>query len=130
MADGSFLNLLDELFGPVGGVTRKRMFGGHGLFRDGLMVALVADDTLYLKVDDGNRADFEAEGSAPFSYGTKDGARTITSYWRAPERLYDEPETFGAFAEGAFAAARRGAVKKKAGGTVRPRRARSPSAAP
>lgn len=129
MADTSFLMLLEELFAPVGGVQRKRMFGGHGLFRDGLMVALVTGDTLYFKVDDGNRANFEAEGSAPFSYGTKDGARTITSYWRAPERVFDEPDAFAAFAEGAFAAARRGAAKK-AGGTVRPRRARSPSAAP
>lgn len=54
------LALIIESLQALGDVRPKRMFGGHGLFLDGLMFALVADDMLYFKTDDRNRADFEA----------------------------------------------------------------------
>ena len=75
-----------------GEVTARRMFGGTGLYKDGVMFALVAGDTLYLKTDDTTRTDFKAEGLAPFSYETKDGKRALTSYWQAPERCLDDAE--------------------------------------
>ena len=68
------------------------MFGGAGIFADGLMIALVVDGVIYLKADDSIVPLFEREGLAPFSYETKNGKRTLTSYWRMPERLYDEPD--------------------------------------
>ncbi|MCX5493525.1 TfoX/Sxy family protein [Kaistia dalseonensis] len=88
-ADDEFLA---ELFEPVGRVTFRRMFGGLGIYRDGLMFGLVAYETVHLKADDTTRQSFEAEGCLPFSYDTKDGKRTLTSYWRIPERLLDEPD--------------------------------------
>jgi len=122
MADDGFLALLDDLFRPLGGISRRRMFGGHGIFRDGVMVALVASDTLYFKADDETKGAFEAEGCEPFAYETRDGRRTIMSYWRAPERLYDEPDAFEAFARAAVEVGRRAqAAKAKSGRPIRRR---------
>jgi DNA transformation protein len=82
--------LIDQMagFGPV---TMRRMFGGAGVYRDGQMFALVVDDVLYLKTDEAGREVFKAEGLEPFSYATKNGEHTLTSYWRAPERCLDDP---------------------------------------
>lgn len=126
-----FETFLDDLFAPLGGVTRRRMFGGTGLYRDGLMFALVADDVLHFKVDPGSIPIFEAEGSAPFSYDTKEGRHTIASYWRAPERLYDEPDAFLVFArravEAAMAASAAKAAKRRPAGSGKARSRRAPA---
>ncbi len=113
MADESFTALLDELFEPLGGVRQKKMFGGVGIFKDDLMFALVADDLLYLKVDDTNQAAFEAEGCGPFVYNAR-GRSTTMGYWQVPERLYDEPDAFRGWAETAFAVAVRNRKPAKA----------------
>ena len=84
-------NVLD-LLRPWGGVVARRMFGGHGLYRQGVMFALVADDVLYLKVDDRNRPMFDAADMGPFTYETKSGTITIGSYYEAPAQLFDEPD--------------------------------------
>jgi len=91
----------EELFAPLGGVTVRRMFGGRGIFREGLMFALAHDDTLYLKVDEETRAAFEAEDSEPFA-PMMGGRTTEMGYWRLPERLYDAPEAFVEWAQTAF----------------------------
>jgi DNA transformation protein len=85
------------------------MFGGAGVFCDGLMFALIADDMLYLKSDAGSQAAFEAEGLAPFSYATRSGRNTIMSYRRAPERVLDDPDEMLAWGRLGLAAARRAA---------------------
>ena len=61
-------DFIAELFAPFGSVTVRRMFGGAGLFREGLMFGLVFDGAIFLKVDDASIPDFEREGSAPFVY--------------------------------------------------------------
>jgi DNA transformation protein and related proteins len=100
-----------ELFAQFGPVTVRRMFSGAGIFRDGLMLGLVIRDVIYLKVDDTNRADFEREGSEPFTYtrGRKSGrpSQHALPYWRLPERLYDDPEELSVWAQQAFAVAER-----------------------
>jgi len=104
-----------ELFAAFGPVVPRRMFSGFGVFSDGTMFALVARDTLYLKTDQQTVAAFEAEGQGPFSYaakGAKGGKRSIMSYWRAPDRLYDEPDELAAWARDALAAAHRAARPK------------------
>jgi DNA transformation protein len=117
--DDSFRAFVEELFEPVGGVGFRRMFGGLGIFRDGLMFALVARDTLYFKTDEASRLDFTAEGCGPFVYQAKDGQRE-TSYWRAPERLFDEPEDFRTWAMTAFAVAERSKERRKPSRPSRP----------
>jgi DNA transformation protein len=100
-----------ELFAGFGPVTVRRMFSGAGVFADGLMIALVVDSVVYLKADDSFIPLFQREGQTPFKYKSRDGQRTLASYWRMPERLYDEPDELGQWARQALAAARRAAVK-------------------
>jgi DNA transformation protein and related proteins len=98
---------IGELFREFGLVSVRRMFGGAGIFCDGLMIGLVADGMVYLKADEPGQAAFTAEGMGPFTYG-KAGKRVIMSYWRMPERLYDDPDELARWAADALAAARRG----------------------
>jgi DNA transformation protein len=120
------LDFIRDLFAPFGPVTIRRMFSGAGVFADGLMFALVVRDVIYLKVDDTNRADFEREGSSPFTYtrGRKSGQlrEHALPYWRLPERLYDDPDELAAWARRAFAAAER----KKLAASGRSRRKAAP----
>ena len=83
------------------------MFGGAGIFCDGLMFALVADDVLYLKVDGENRAGFEAEALPAFSYQTKIGRTVIASFRRAPDRLLDDADELAVWARASLTAAHR-----------------------
>ena len=74
-----------ELLSTVGRIVVRRMFGGYGLYCDGTMFALIADDVLYLKADEGNRSEFERAGATPFVYEAK-GRRTVMSYFSAPDQ--------------------------------------------
>ena len=94
-----------ELLASFGPVSVRRMFSGSGLFLNGLMFGLVIREELYLKVGDANRAAYQAAGEAPFSYRTKHGTNTLTSYWRCPSELLDDAETLQAWARQAFEAA-------------------------
>lgn len=107
-----FREFLEEMFEPLGGVTYRRMFGGLGIYRDGRMFALSADDVLYFKADGETVPDFEAEGCGPFVYEGKNGRTATMSYWRVPERLYDEPDDFASWARKAFQAALRASAVK------------------
>jgi DNA transformation protein len=113
VASDSFAEFLHEQLAPLGRVTTQRKLGKTGVFRDGVMFAMVADDTLYFRVDDHNRAVFrEAEAFPPLSY--EKGGRSIgLSFWRAPERLFDEPNELMTWARAAAAAAHRVATKRK-----------------
>jgi DNA transformation protein len=102
-----FVDYLHEVLAPFGAVNAKRMFGGHGIYHDGLMFGLVADDELYLKVDEETKADFEAVGSGPFVY-MKQGKPMNISYYRAPEVIFDDPDEALTWARLAFDAALRG----------------------
>jgi DNA transformation protein and related proteins len=104
-------DFLTELFAGFGPIAVRRMFSGAGVFADGLMIALVVVGVIYLKADDSFVPLFEREGQAPFSYKTRDGRRTLNSYWRMPERLYDEPDELAEWATLAQAAARRAAPR-------------------
>src|ERR1700674_2920835 len=90
----SFQDHLGELFAPLSNVVFRKMFGGLGIFKDGLMFALVAEDALYMKADDATIPAYAAEGSGPFVYAGMRGKAMPMPYWRVPERLLDEPEEF------------------------------------
>ena len=88
------------------------MFGGAGVFLDGLMFGLIADEVLFLKADETTCAAFEKEGLGPISYQKGNGQTIVMGYWQIPDRLLDEPEELVSWSRTALAAARRGAVKK------------------
>ncbi len=106
-----FIGFLQELFEKWGQVTARRMFGGHGLYHEGLMFAIVMNNRLYLKADDQNRPDFEALGLTPFTYPIK-GREVALSYWMAPDMIFDEPTEAVRWARSAWAAAARGHVAR------------------
>jgi DNA transformation protein len=112
VASDSFTEFLLEQLAPLGRITMRRMFGKTGVFCDGVMFGMVTDNMLYLRVDDHNRAAFkEAKSSPPLNY-EKQGSTIDLSFWRAPERLFDEPEELVTWARVALAAARRVAAKR------------------
>ena len=92
MADIWFTDYVLEHLERFGGVTARRMFGGQGLFKGGLMFALIADGQLFFKVDDSNRADFEAVKSQPFTYDKKEGKTGNLSYWYVPDEIIEDPD--------------------------------------
>jgi DNA transformation protein len=102
---------VDVLSDAIGRVSARSMFGGWGLYREGRMFALVADDALYLKADDKNRAMFEAEGRGPFVYDGK-GKPVSMSYFEAPPEALDDPSEMRPWARAAYEAALRAAAPK------------------
>lgn len=107
-----FVEHLHSVFAEFGPITVRRMFGGYGLYHEGLMFALVADDVLYLKADQKSTADFIERNLAPFRYD-KNGKQVQMSYYLAPEEIYDDVNVAKAWANRAFEAALRSSKPKK-----------------
>jgi DNA transformation protein len=110
-ASDGFIDLLRDALSGLGTVSVRRMFGGAGVYADGLIFGLVADDTLYLKADEATKRAFEAEGQGPFVYGGR-GKAIAMSYWRIPERLLDDPDEMVGWARTALGVARRAVAAK------------------
>ena len=112
VASAGFAEFLRDQLAPLGRLAMRRMFGKTGVFCDGVMFAMVRDDTLYFRVDEQNRAAFkEAEALPPLDY-EKQGRSIDLAFWQAPERLMDEPEELLAWARIALEAARRVAATR------------------
>ena len=112
VSDG-FAEFLRDQLAPLGRITMRRMFGKTGVFCDGFMLGMVRDNTLYFRVDEDNRAAFkEAKSFPPLNYEKKGGTIDL-SFWRSPERLFDEPDEFVIWARAALAAARRVAAERE-----------------
>jgi DNA transformation protein len=113
VASDSFVEFLREQLAPLGHINVRRMFGKTGVFCDGFMLGMVRDNTLYFRVDDDNRVAFkEAESFPPLNYEKRGGSIDL-SFWRAPERLFDEPDELVTWARSALTAARRVAQKSE-----------------
>ena len=113
VASDSFARFLREQLAPLGRVTMRRMFGKTGVFCEGLMFGMVSDNMLYFRVDDHNRAGFKEAGSFPPLSYEKKGSTIDLSFWRAPERLFDQPAELVTWARVALAAASRVAAKRQ-----------------
>jgi DNA transformation protein len=113
VASDSFAEFLREQLAPIGPVGLRRMFGKTGVFCGDVMFGMVTDNTLYFRVDELSRETFqEAASSPPLNYAKK-GVLIDLSFWRVPERLFDEPDELVVWARAALAAARRVAAKRK-----------------
>ena len=113
VASDAFAEFLRDQLAPLGRITMRRMFGKTGVFCDAVMFGMVTENTLYFRVDDQNRATFqEAESFPPLNYEKKGGAIDL-SFWRVPERLFDEPDELVSWAGAALAAARRVAATRE-----------------
>lgn len=104
-AEPAFLTFLQDQFERFGGVDVRRMFGGWGLFRDGVMFGIVARDTLFLKTDDRNRSDYESAGMGPFQYERK-GKTASLRYHEIPLDVLEDADTLAKWAATAHDIAR------------------------
>ncbi|WP_455211702.1 TfoX/Sxy family protein [Kaarinaea lacus] len=110
--NNEFVEFVLEMLQLFGFVTAKPMFGGYGLYADGVMFALIADDTLYFKADELSKNDFTALGLAPFCY-SKNGSQYKMSYYCAPDDALEDFELMNVWAQKAFDAALRVNKEKK-----------------
>jgi len=113
VASAEFASFLCDELAPLGFITTRRMFGKTGVFCEGVMFGMVTENVLYFRVDSENRATFkEAEVFPSLNY-VKNGSTIDLSFWRVPDRLFDEHEELIVWAHAARAAAHRVAAKRR-----------------
>jgi DNA transformation protein len=104
-----------ELFSAYGPIQLKRMFSGFGLYSEGVCFCMVLrGGEFYFKADETNIPRFEAEGCKPFSYSQRRSGKVISvnSFWKLPERLYDDPDELADWTRQAVVVAHRAQLKK------------------
>jgi len=111
-AEKEFVTYVVDLMQSIGPVCAKGMFGAHGIFIDGLMFGLVADNTLYLKADKETKNKFIAKGLEPFTYNKK-GKELTMSYYQAPEESLEDADEMNLWANMAYSTALKAASKKQ-----------------
>jgi DNA transformation protein len=113
-----YIEFLTGHLAGLGRIEPRRMFGGWGIYHQGLMFALVIDETLYLKADAELAPAFEARGLPPFRYAR--GERLVAlSFFQAPAELFDDPDEARRWARASYEAALRAAKARR---PARPRR--------
>ena len=105
MNDSGFVSHCLELLSPLGRTSSRRMFGGHALYIDGLCMALIIQDTLYLKANDSSRPLFERAGCKPFTYTAKNQEIHSLGYYTAPDEAMESPAEMTPWARRGLAAA-------------------------
>lgn len=100
-----FVDYVLEQLERLGGVSYRRMFGGGGLYRDGLFFGVLVDDTLYLKTDAENRPDYQAVGAQPFNPRPQHSSEL--TYFSVPIDVIEQPDELAEWARKALAAAAR-----------------------
>lgn len=83
-----------EILAPHGEITARSMFGGYGIYKNGVIVALIAYDELYFKVDESNKPQYKKFDSEPFLYETK-GKKSTMSYWKVPIEILEDEKRIG-----------------------------------
>jgi len=76
----------------VPGITSRAMFGGYGIYQNGLIFAIIVGEKLYFKVDDANKNDYASRGMEPFRYTMPNGKPYEMSYWEVPEEIMENRE--------------------------------------
>jgi DNA transformation protein len=107
-----FVAYVLDLMGSIGPVHAKSMFGGHGIYLDGLMFGLVADSVLYLKSDEETEKEFKEKGLEAFTYNKK-GKEYKMSYYQAPEEALEISEEMNIWANKAYGVALKAAARKR-----------------
>ena len=122
MGSREFCNYVLDLLSHVDGVTARGMFGGFGLYKGGVMFALLADDVVFYKVGPSNIADYEEAGSEPFTYSGKNKPIQM-SYWQLPENVMEDQDDLKEWTLKAYDAALKAKKPKKPKAKVRKKKA-------
>ncbi len=118
----TFVDSLLDLLIPLGEVTARKMFGGHGIYKDDAMFGLVADNHFYIKTDDENKDAFIEQGCEPFVFGVRNGKAIVSKYYEPPESAFINAQKMKPWAMlGIEASLRAPKKKKKAKRHARPR---------
>jgi DNA transformation protein len=113
-----FIAFIEDQLGGLPTLRHRRMFGGVGLYSEDLFFGLLADDTLYLKVSERTRPDFERAGMGAFDpYGDPD--RVMRGYYQVPPQIVENRDALRVWAERAVEAART-AGQRRPGRTAGP----------
>ena len=107
----SYKDYIVDQLGRLGFVTVKKMFGGAGIYFDGLIFGLLADDVLYFKVDDSNRSDYERAGMEPFQ--PFEDKPMVMQYYEVPVDILENREQLADWARKALSASRNKHTKPK-----------------
>ncbi len=83
---------MGDVLAEVSGIRSRAMFGGYGLYRNGVIFGIIAESRLYFKVGETNQADYEARGMGPFTYATPKGKKYAMSYFQVPEEVMEDRE--------------------------------------
>ncbi|MBI2382041.1 MAG: TfoX/Sxy family protein [Gammaproteobacteria bacterium] len=105
-----YLAYVQDQLAPLGGISTRRMFGGIGIYREGLFFALIDDDELYFKVDDATRPAYVAADMPPFQPFGED--KPMNGYYRVPPEVLEDADELAAWARKAQAVAGRAAARK------------------
>ena len=113
-----------ELMGSSGRAAARAMFGGHGIYLDGMIIAIAIDDIVYFKTDAETRGAFVAQGQEPFRYTSRKGDVQGTGYYRLPDEALESPDAMREWLRLALAASLRAASRKPAKAAKPPGRKR------
>lgn len=91
-ASPEFVNYVCERLSPLGPLADGKFFGGHALKYEGRQFAMIMGNTLYFRVNDTTRPEYEKRSSTSFSYSTKRGVVQVRSYFSCPEEVFENTE--------------------------------------
>lgn len=91
-----------EVLAAVDGISARSMFGGYGIYRNGIFFALIADGVLYFKVDESNKKEFEKLGSKPFIYISPKGKKMTMNYYQLPPEVMENRDEVGNWVEKSY----------------------------
>lgn len=104
LKNDEFIEYLKDIFSNIDGITFRSMFGGHAIYKNGVTFAIVAYGTLYFRVDDSNRRDFEDQNCQPFTYETKHGPRVMKSHLELPSAVLEDENELPLWVEKSYKA--------------------------
>ena len=90
--------VIHDLLSELDGIQARAMFGGWGVYKDGVIFAIIVDDQLYFKVGDTNKSNYQQRGSQPFTYESR-GKSISMSYWEVPADVMDDRDEIKRWAE-------------------------------
>lgn len=113
--DDFLVYVVEDLLGNLEGVASRAMFGGYGLYKNGMIFGMIVYGVLYFKVGDGNRPAYEKLGSKPFTYMHGNKKPVQMSYWEVPEEIMDDRAEIANWLDESLAQHKQGKSAKSAG---------------